>query len=261
MRVLSLHIRLRQFLIRIRKETRRNGLYYVIVAEANWIRNIINNWLRIYLWFYYNKLLNFRNTFVFRRRKYKYFYSLYNTTWRNERAIEIPIILQVLKEKQGEVLEIGNVLSHYFEFKHDIVDKYEIAKGVMTQDVTEIKTSKKYDLIISISTLEHIGWDENPFNHQVVNNPGKILHALAALRNLLKLKGRIVVTFPIGYNPYLDNLLKKGKLGFDERYLMKRAPKGNRWVEAGWEEVKNARFNRQVPTANAIVIGLLENTP
>jgi hypothetical protein len=40
---------------------------------------------------------------------------------------------------------------------------------------------------------------------------------------------------------------------------MKRASRGNKWVEADWEQVKNISFNMQVLTANAIVIGVVEN--
>jgi len=51
------------------------------------------------------------------------------------------------------------VLSHYFAVKHDIVDKYEIAPSVVNEDLVNFKPGKKYDLIVSISTLEHVGWD------------------------------------------------------------------------------------------------------
>ncbi len=161
--------------------------------------------------------------------------------------------------KDGEILEVGNVLSHYSEIRHQIVDKYEKAAGVVNEDVTEIQTSKQYDLIISISTLEHVGWDENTGNQKIVNDSEKILRALEKLRELLKPKGKIVVTVPIGYNPHLDKLLRTGKLEFDKVYAMKRALKGSRWIETEPETIKTAKFNRQVPTANAILIGIIEN--
>ena len=50
----------------------------------------------------------------------------------------------------------------YYKFEHDIVDKYEKKKGIINQDIVDYKPDKKYDLIISISTLEHVGWDETP---------------------------------------------------------------------------------------------------
>ena len=33
---------------------------------------------------------------------------------------------------------------------------------MINQDVVDFKTNEKYDLIVSISTLEHVGWDEEP---------------------------------------------------------------------------------------------------
>jgi hypothetical protein len=67
----------------------------------------------------------------------------------------------VKRYKERNILEIGNVLSHYFPVNHDIVDKYEKADGVINQDVVHFYSPKKYDLIVSVSTLEHVGWDED----------------------------------------------------------------------------------------------------
>jgi hypothetical protein len=54
---------------------------------------------------------------------------------------------------------------------------------------------------VSISTLEHVGWDE------MTREPMKILKAIENLKNLTNPKGKIVVTLPLGYNPELDRLL------------------------------------------------------
>jgi hypothetical protein len=63
---------------------------------------------------------------MFNGECYQYFYHWFNTTFKNERTIEIPIVCKFINESKNlEILEIGNVLSHYFEFKHDVVDKYE----------------------------------------------------------------------------------------------------------------------------------------
>lgn len=64
--------------------------------------------------------------FIFNTKKLKYFFHLYNTTWKNERAIEIPIVLSYLYlYNPKEVIEVGNVLSHYIKIEHTVVDKYE----------------------------------------------------------------------------------------------------------------------------------------
>ncbi len=86
-----------------------------------------------------------------------------------------------------------------------IVDKYEKAIGVINEDICNFKPSKKYDLIISISTLEHVGFDEKP------RDPCKVLRAIENLKSLLAVGGKLVAILPVGYNPYLDELIKSGK--------------------------------------------------
>ena len=246
---------------RVKHAAKDKGFRYVAVVGVLKLRRRIESLVKRHFWYNYYRLFSPLRTFEFQREKYQYFIHKYNATWRNERAVEIPIVRHIMQETTGEILEVGNVLSHYSETNHVIVDKYERAEGVLTQDITEIQTSKKYDLLISISTLEHVGWDENPVNHNLVNAPEKILQALSKMRELLKPKGIIVVTVPIGYNPYFDKFLKNGTVGFGKQFFMKRTHKGSGWVEAEWEEIKNAKFNRQIPAANAIIIGLVENEP
>ena len=236
---------------------RQKGIRYLVGAALRRIRIRIRTSLITPLSYGYYRHFKARKTFVFQQKKYRYFYHRYNQTWRNERAVEIPIIWSIVQPFKGSVLEVGNVLSHYFLINHDIVDKYEKAEGVINQDVTEITLSKKYDLIVSISTLEHVGWDENPVDKKTVNDSEKILHAMDRLRSLLTEKGRIVVTVPLAYNPYLDALLRNGKLEFSKMFFMKRASK-DIWVEASWNEVKNAEFNHKIPSANALLIGIIE---
>lgn len=218
---------------------------------------IIRYRLQIPFWYNYNKFFNFWRTFTFQEKKYKYFYHEANTTWRNERAVEIPIVWEMVKSSKGTILEVGNVLSHYFSFKHDIVDKYEKAEGVVNKDITNFQTTKKYDLIISISTLEHVGWDENPTSHEITGESEKILSAVECLKNMLAPNGRIVVTVPLGYNPFLDELIKSGKLKFDKQFYLKRISK-DRWFETDWNNVKEAKFRKEVPAANALMIGVFD---
>jgi hypothetical protein len=190
--------------------------------------------------------------FKFQNREYKYFCHSYNETWQNERAVEIPMIWNIVKSQKDNILEIGNVLSHYFPLPHDILDKYEKAKGVVNEDVVDFKTPKRYDLIVSISTLEHVGWDESPKDGK------KILIAIDGLKRLLNPRGKVVISVPIGYNPYLDNLLKENKTGFTSRFCLKRISKNNLWIETDWKGVENSKFNNPYPFANGIVIGIIE---
>ena len=149
------------------------------------------------------------------------------------------------------ILEIGNVLSHHIQFEHDVLDRYEIAKGVMNEDVVDFESEKKYDLIVSISTLEHVGGTRI---HVTVL---KILRAIENLKTLLSKGGIIVITVPLGYNEYLDKLLNEGLIRFTEQYQLIRISLGNEWTEASWSEVQHAKYNSTFPFANALVIGII----
>src|SRR3989344_2958190 len=90
------------------------------------IKDILGNVLVVF-----SKLVRPTKTFTFQGSKYNYFFHKYNVAWRNERTVEIPIIKRVVDRFKGKkILEVGNVLSHYFTVRHDIVDKYEKAKNV-----------------------------------------------------------------------------------------------------------------------------------
>ncbi len=191
-------------------------------------------------------------TFQFDGREYEYLYHPYNRTWKNERGVEIPIFRELLLKYAGKrVLEVGNVLSHYFPIRHEVIDKYEVSSGVINQDIVEFVPQDKYDLIISISTLEHVGWDEQP------QKPGKLLQAIDHLRaTCLAPSGRLVASLPIGYNRYFDYLQKNGKSPFTTQHFLKRISKQNYWVESDWNGCKDATYGRFV--AHAIVIGSIQ---
>lgn len=103
--------KLRSLLSRAKEASEEEGLRYVIRMGVKKARN----YLATSFWFHYYKMLKSRRTFAFRGDAHRYFYHRYNTTWRNERTVEIPIILEVLNKSKGKsILEVGNVLSHYF---------------------------------------------------------------------------------------------------------------------------------------------------
>lgn len=191
-------------------------------------------------------------TFRFNGRTYEYLYHSYNRTWKNERGVEIPIFRELLIQHEGRrVLEVGNVLSHYFPIQHEVVDKYEVSPGVINKDIMDLIPQQPYDLIVSISTLEHVGWDEQP------REPEKLLHVIEHLRSTcLTPSGKLVASLPIGYNQYFDGLLNSGKTPFTAQHFLKRMSKQNYWIESDWEQCRNAPYGRFV--AHAIVIGTIK---
>jgi len=204
--------------------------------------------------FIFYKKIKRQNTFLFRGNKYYYFCSLPNSTWLNERSVEIPIVMEMVKKYHcRRILEIGNVLSNYLSFEHDIVDKYEIKSGIINQDVTEFKSTEKYDLIVSISTLEHVGWDET------LRDDMKIPRAIENLKSLVRPEGGlIIVTLPIGYNLAMDRLLEERIIQFTEQYHLVRLSKGNEWKEVSWKVVQGAKYGSPFPAANGLVVGIIK---
>jgi hypothetical protein len=206
--------------------------------------------------------LNGRRTFEFQGKTYKYLFRRYNTTYANERAVEIPIAMAVVRQHPDErILEVGNVLAHYYPHHHDVLDKYEQAPGVTNGDVVDFQPGKLYDLIVSISTLEHVGWDEEP------RDPPKFLRGVEHLTTLLAPGGKMLVTLPIDYNAALDGFLKEGRVPFTSIAYLKRTSDDNQWREASWGEVQDGKYihaRRNAigmgvsPTATGLVVGVIQ---
>lgn len=190
--------------------------------------------------------------FSFAGERYGYVRHRHNATWRNERAVELAIISRAVALAGAEpVLEVGNVLQHYFPHRHEVVDKYERGPGVRNVDIVEFSSARPYGLIVSISTLEHIGFDDED------RDPGKAALTVAHLRTLLAPGGRALITAPLGYNPHLDAEMAHEALGFDlQRYLVRTAM--TRWREAGLGDVLGSSYGAPWPGANGLLIGYLE---
>jgi len=214
-------------------------------------------------------LFKSKKYFFFQGKKFPYFWHRYNTTWGNERAIEVPIVMNYIKEafnRKKRILEFGAVLIHYCPAKWDILDKYEKGpakwdildkygkgKNIINKDVIGFRPLNKYDLIVSISTLEHVGFDED------IKDQIKIIKAIENLKeNCLKSGGKGIITMPIGYNIEMDKLLFGNKLKFDKKIFLKRINKNNEWEEILEEEAKKIKYNFPFSSANSIVVGIIE---
>src|SRR5262245_37084813 len=89
---------------RFRKAVEGKGPAYVARLALRWA--VLPLW-RLSSW-------ALRRGLTFQSRRYPYFVHGYNSTWCNERAVEIPIVwAEVCARHPGRVLEVGNVLSHY----------------------------------------------------------------------------------------------------------------------------------------------------
>ena len=108
-----------------------------------------------------------------------------------------------------------------------------------------------YDVIVAISTLEHVGWDERP------RDATKAPRAIEHLKQLLAPGGTMLITVPLGHNPGIDAGIADGTLRFTRQCFMKRLGR-TRWREATWDEVKALDFPSPYRGAKAIMIGIYE---
>lgn len=193
-------------------------------------------------------------SFIFQGKTLEYAQDAYNYSWRNERSVEIPIFRDALAPYQSsQILEVGAVLRNYMQSSHVVIDKYEQAPGVLNVDVIEYAPGRTFDMIVAISTLEHVGWDETP------KEPAKVRRAIDHLRSLLSPAGMLMVSFPIGYNSEVNTLLANQDYAWDSVVFLQRVSRNNIWREVPMEVVlprdgTPARFNQDVPTATAIAV-------
>jgi hypothetical protein len=194
------------------------------------------------------------STFVLGGKRYRYLWHPYMATWRTERAVEVPVAWdRVRNTDPASTLEIGNVLSHYFPTAHTVVDKYERAPGVINEDVVSFSPDRPYDLIVSVSTLEHVGWDEKP------KDPAKVLRAIDRLRGLLTDSGELVFTVPKDWHPELDTYLSEGRIPLAKRLCLKRISADGRWAEVDPRELEEIRYDTPFPYANGVTFGVVRN--
>ncbi len=178
--------------------------------------------------------------FFFNGKKIQYENSFYNTSFFNERTVEIPMVKEIISSyKRNNFLEIGNVLQHYnYPESRVIVDKYEVSQNVINEDIETYSTQTKFNLIVSISTLEHVGLDEG----EMVTDKDKLQRCILNIsNNLLAKEGVLIVTLPVNYNENVDKFIRENSL-FQEKFFMKKdSLLLNTWKKVSFDDltVKN----------------------
>lgn len=238
------------------KNIYHKGIRHIVKSGLGIMSHKLNRYSNCY----YHRWFHRTRSFQFRGGKYFYYYHRHNITWTNERCVEIPICQSLaLMHRDGlKILEVGNVLSNYFETDYDIVDKYEINDRLINVDVVDFKPTKQYDLIISISTMEHVGWNETPQDPSLSHkDPKKIIEGITNLQTCLSDRGVLVVTVPVGYNHNMDRSLDVGEIPYTVRGCLKRVSKHD-WLECSWDECKHSRYDSPFSGANALVVLYIE---
>jgi hypothetical protein len=188
-----------------------------------------------------------RSTFEFEGMTLQYLSSRVQT----ERRVEIPLALDFLRRgpPKGSVLEIGHSLHNYTEEPRTIVDKYEVTDGVRNVDILDFIPQAKFETVISVSTLEHVGYDEPSRTH------GKFLAAMTHLLNrCVTPTGRVLVTLPVGYNPEVDEFLRKPS---DPRWrcsFLKRISIFNEWQQSSVNASMTSATRSRYPGCNVLAI-------
>lgn len=177
----------------------------------------------------------------------------HNDTRHNERGVELALAKLFLGSipDTPTALEVGNVLAHYPDLdellsQREVLDKYEDHPRVdHPYDLFDPDgLVPSYDLIVSISTLEHIGINDD-------NGDARwSLRAFDLLRSLLSPGGTIFVTAPYGHNWALDEFLM-AEVAAHRAHLYQR--QGSEWV-SDLDTVPLA-YGATQPWAEAVFIG------
>lgn len=216
---------------------------------------------RTYFMLMFRTLGKRKKTFRFAGREYRYLYHHHNTTWLNERTVEVPVgKAQLDRFKPEDVLEVGNVTKNYFpNERHVVLDKYERAPGIINEDIIGFNPGRTFKLVLSISTIEHVGHDEADGEKDL----SKCINAINHITDkLVERGGEFWMTFPHNWNPTLDDDARLRRIFTEVRY-MKRLNVVNEWQEASWEQVKDLpygspdSYDRTTSFRNANAIGIL----
>jgi hypothetical protein len=181
-------------------------------------------------------------TFSFRGVEYEYYHDA-----PYARQVELPIAWKALHTGH-RVLEVGNVLGGYYPICHNVVDKYEQGPGIINADAATWRPVEPYDLVLCVSTVEHIGTEQDGGPHAY--------KPLAAMYNLLLYAlvpgGRLFVTWPWRRRRAADRLLKQ--VPWEWVGFLKKVGK-REWVEVDRKDLARVKYNTPFKKANAVVIG------
>ncbi len=200
------------------------------------------------------KIMLGHRKFEFRGESYSYLIHLHNAAFRCERAVEVPVASSFIKDIPAEeILEVGNVLRNYISSAHTVVDKYEKSANVLNQDI--VAFDGKFSRVVSISTFEHVGLDEEG------EDDSKVRIAFEHVLELLNPGGSALIIVPVGYNAYLDDMLWRGDSVLGAVCFMKRISRYNEWAEASVEDVQTCRYEVRPPCATALAFCHITNPP
>lgn len=181
----------------------------------------------------------------------------YNASRTNERAVEIPVAIHWISPQEGLGLEVGNVLSHYMPRLWTCVDAFERGPGVLNVDILDFEPDERYDWIVSISTVEHIGWEGRGPDEDA--DVSKSLWAIEHMRSLLAPGGRMLLSFPTGIHPGLDEAAGSGAFNAESEVFMLRTDDATERCPGSWApaEFRAELYRSEAWSAGGVWIGVL----
>lgn len=160
-----------------------------------------------------------------------------NNIFIDERIVEIPWVMQELKNSRGNLLDAGSTLNYEYLIKK-INKKMNIyistlypeknyynnlGVNYIYEDLVDLSFKKNYfDVITCISTLEHVGFDNSIYKNNKKTQKrdkykkNKHILVLKKLFEVLKPKGKLLLTIPYGKRGKYNNMQQ-----FDKSSLKK----------------------------------------
>lgn len=176
------------------------------------------------------------------RIRLRYFgYHPYNNPTHSERNIELPLafwFLDLFKTDIRNVIEVGEVTSFYRPPQHAVYDIAAEKSETIRRDAAEIDYAGKH--LLSISTIEHIGTSDYGQTPDPKRLP-LVLEKMLLSKNYL-------ITFALGYNPQLEDLIK------DMPYLILKRVAPTQWQQTDNKNLTGYQYHKPWYAGNGVCV-------
>ncbi len=198
------------------------------------LKNIKNNLAILYYYFtrkvygrgYERYKQNLINNLINKKK-------VYPISYVDERIVEIPWVINELKGLKGSLLDAGSTLNFKYilknltHFKKIFISTLypeniyfnDLNISYTYEDLSKLSFRNDYfDAVTCISTLEHIGFNNNIYNYGKFKldsrNRIKLKSVLFNLKRVLKKNGTLLITIPYGKRGIYENMQQ-----FDDKEL------------------------------------------
>ncbi len=174
--------------------------------------------------------------------KLNYFgYHPYNNPTHAERNVELPLafwFLDQFKNDLSNVIEVGEVPPFYAPPAHAVYDVACEKPATIKMDAVRVEYPGKH--LLSISTVAHIGTTDSGQTPNPALLPAVIGKMLAAKNHL--------ITFPLGYNLQLENLIK------NEHYVVLERIAPTKWRQKSDRNLAGYQYHSPWYAGNGLCI-------